>query len=269
MRYYVIAYKISIFSVACDQCVAEMRTVEELVIKKREAVRYRLAGLSLAQVREQTGLSVPTIIKAYDAFQRHGWQGVEANPRGRKPFLKKRLQDSQAELLHCIQLATRRWQCFCSLDHILEEYAEMHKAISRKTLLRRLHDVLPEQDHKVLFELISRHKRIIRLDAKILLMGFFPMTDGCVFYTQDKRGERRFSWSAEGVCEQSLVTQLDRLIQTASLERVLQVVIKTDSLTRHLILNAWQKKHQERCVLFAQWSLTQAVDECKDRSIKR
>jgi transposase len=62
-----------------------MLAVNELTLKKREAIRLRLNGLSLAQVKAKTGLSVPTIIKAVDAFKKAGWQGVEPEARGRKP----------------------------------------------------------------------------------------------------------------------------------------------------------------------------------------
>ena len=76
-----------------------MRTIEELVIKKREAIRYRLAGRSLSETRLLTGLSVPTIIKAVESFQRQGWQGVESKKRGRKATVKKREKGSEFFLL--------------------------------------------------------------------------------------------------------------------------------------------------------------------------
>jgi len=37
--------------------------------RRRRAVEMRLAGCSLAEVREQTGLSAPTIISACKAFR--------------------------------------------------------------------------------------------------------------------------------------------------------------------------------------------------------
>ena len=246
-----------------------MRSINELVIKKREAVRYRLAGLSLAQVKERTGLSVPTIIKAYEAFQCLGWPGVEAKARGRKPVINEYKQNHHAALLLAIQSATQDKKAFCSLDDILSEYSKTHKAISKKTLLRRLHDMLPEQDHKSLFELLNRPKRMVGLGAKSLIMGFFSVPDGCVFYIQDRRGERRFSWSDDALCELSLVAQLDRLISTATSDRMLLVVIKTDSLNRFSSLAAWRARHKDKCMLFAQWSLTQMMDQSENLSIKR
>jgi sulfate adenylyltransferase subunit 2 len=43
----------------------------------------RVDGLSLAQVREETGLSVPTIISAFRAFTEGGWHAVDVGARGR------------------------------------------------------------------------------------------------------------------------------------------------------------------------------------------
>ncbi len=49
------------------------------------AVELRLAGCTLQQIREQTGLSAPTVIGAYKRFLSAGWRGVAAAPRGRRP----------------------------------------------------------------------------------------------------------------------------------------------------------------------------------------
>ena len=51
--------------------------------RRLRAVEMRLAGRSLAEVREQTGLSAPTIIGACKAFRQGGWSAIAARPAGR------------------------------------------------------------------------------------------------------------------------------------------------------------------------------------------
>ena len=51
--------------------------------RRRRAVEMRLAGCSLAEVREQTGLSAPTIISACKAFRQGGWSAIAPRSPGR------------------------------------------------------------------------------------------------------------------------------------------------------------------------------------------
>ena len=52
--------------------------------RRRRAVELRLAGSTLQQIRQHTGLSTPTIISAYKAFLCKGWSGLATRPRGRQ-----------------------------------------------------------------------------------------------------------------------------------------------------------------------------------------
>src|SRR5438105_14524269 len=51
--------------------------------RRRRAVELRLAGKTWAQVQEASGLSLPTVMDAFKAFQAGGWPAVTAPPRGR------------------------------------------------------------------------------------------------------------------------------------------------------------------------------------------
>ncbi len=73
--------------------------------RRRLAVQLRLQGLTLAQVRERTGLSSPTIVAAFRAFQQGGWNAVAARPAGRPAGFGRRL-DSEQEM----QLAAIVWR---------------------------------------------------------------------------------------------------------------------------------------------------------------
>ncbi|HEX7639420.1 MAG TPA: hypothetical protein VF457_13570, partial [Burkholderiaceae bacterium] len=55
----------------------------QLNAQRRRAVQLRVDGLGLAQIRAETGLSVPTIIGAFKAFTQGGWQAVDVGARGR------------------------------------------------------------------------------------------------------------------------------------------------------------------------------------------
>ncbi|MBQ0929199.1 sulfate adenylyltransferase subunit CysD [Ideonella sp. 3Y2] len=57
--------------------------VSALNSRRRRAVQLRVDGLSLSQIQAATGLSVPTIIKAYQAFEQGGWQAIDVAARGR------------------------------------------------------------------------------------------------------------------------------------------------------------------------------------------
>ncbi|MBA2675529.1 helix-turn-helix domain-containing protein, partial [Ramlibacter sp.] len=60
-------------------------SVPQLNARRREAVQLRLRGMTLAEVAERTGLSVPTVIAAHKAFRAGGWAGVDVQPRLGRP----------------------------------------------------------------------------------------------------------------------------------------------------------------------------------------
>lgn len=80
------------------------RSVTELNQQRRRAVHMRQSGATLMQIHQATGLSAPTIIAAYRAFQEGGWQAVDTAKRGRRPALgTERLPfDAQASLWSAI-----------------------------------------------------------------------------------------------------------------------------------------------------------------------
>jgi sulfate adenylyltransferase subunit 2 len=246
-----------------------MRPVNELTSKKRDAIRLRLNGLSLAQVKAKTGLSVPTIIKAVDAFKKAGWKGVEPEARGRKPSVDLNAKRDSAAVFDIVLSCSQQLQRFISLGDLLETYNEIGKAISKKTLLRRLERAFPYQSASDIFErllyLFEENSALGKASCyKILVMGVYHFAGGCVFYTQDRRGERRFfssdsHFSDMSLSEASLVAQLDVLVNDATTEKPFCVVIKTDTLSRYSLLAAWQEKYQDRCLLLAQGLLPQRL----------
>jgi sulfate adenylyltransferase subunit 2 len=58
-------------------------TVEALNERRLQAVKLRLSGMQVAEVARQTGLSQPTVIGAFKAYQQGGWGAVPVGARGR------------------------------------------------------------------------------------------------------------------------------------------------------------------------------------------
>ena len=102
------------------------------------AVQLRIAGSTLKAIRQDTGLSSPTIIAAYKAWQAGGWDAVPVRNRGRKLGEGRSLLADQEKNIYQLlvstlperhQLPFRLWQ----LD-------------AMQALVKRLHDIdLPER----------------------------------------------------------------------------------------------------------------------------
>ncbi len=78
-------------------------TTEALNQRRRRAVEMRLAGASLPVIREETGLSAPTVISAWKAFVAGGWSAVPVKSLGRQVGQGRRLKpDQERELKDAI-----------------------------------------------------------------------------------------------------------------------------------------------------------------------
>ena len=72
---------------------------ESINQRRKQAVELRLAGQTLAQVKQATGLSAPTVIKAFKAFEAGGWQAIYLDKRGRKKGQGTELTDAHQQAL--------------------------------------------------------------------------------------------------------------------------------------------------------------------------
>lgn len=59
------------------------QSVETLNQLRRQAVELRLAGTTVKETSERTGLSAPTVTAATKAYREGGWDAVPVGPRGR------------------------------------------------------------------------------------------------------------------------------------------------------------------------------------------
>ena len=72
----------------------------ELNERRVEAVRLRLDGASIAEAPERAGLSRPTVIKAFKAYQAGGWEAVPVERRGRQASAGEEATDGAAPTKH-------------------------------------------------------------------------------------------------------------------------------------------------------------------------
>ncbi|HSI50748.1 MAG TPA: sulfate adenylyltransferase subunit CysD [Ideonella sp.] len=79
--------------------------MQQLNLRRRRAVQLRVDGRSLAQIRTETGLSVPTIIKACQAFTAGGWAAIDVGARGRPKGDGRVLSLQQEEALRTATLS--------------------------------------------------------------------------------------------------------------------------------------------------------------------
>ena len=79
--------------------IAANLSLDQLNERRHRAVQLRLAGRSLPQIRAETGLSAPTVIGAYKAFLKQGWQGIAVPARGRQRGQGRILDDAGEALL--------------------------------------------------------------------------------------------------------------------------------------------------------------------------
>jgi len=123
---------------------------EQLNKKRREAVKLRLQGLTLAEITTATGLSAPTIITAHKTFKTGGWDAVNSQPRGRTRGQNQSLSEEQLAQFCDLVLSpppqgTPSLWTLASLDQHLREISGFE--VSSRTLNRYLADLgLPSEN---------------------------------------------------------------------------------------------------------------------------
>jgi len=78
--------------------------IAALNARRRRAVELRVDGRSLSEIREATGLSVPTIIQACKAFESGGWAAIAVGRRGRPKGDGRVLSEAQEQSLRLAAL---------------------------------------------------------------------------------------------------------------------------------------------------------------------
>ena len=81
-------------------------SVSQINHLRLRAVQLRIAGKTLKAISQDTGLSSPTIISAYKAWQAGGWSAVPVRERGRKPGEGRSLSAEQEQQIYQLLVST-------------------------------------------------------------------------------------------------------------------------------------------------------------------
>jgi len=103
---------------------SNQNNTKDLNAQRRRAVQLRLSGNTLANVREEVGLSTPTIIAAVKAFKDGGWAAVDVKPRGRP-----RLNEAEQSGTALAQAAL--------LAHLTDNPGELWSSVAARTWLQQ------------------------------------------------------------------------------------------------------------------------------------
>ena len=87
--------------------VGKKLSVQEINPLRIQAVKLRLEGKTLKEIGVATGLSTPTIISAYKAWQEGGWNAVLVRERGRKPGEGRTLSALQEQDIYVQVVSTQ------------------------------------------------------------------------------------------------------------------------------------------------------------------
>ncbi|MEX2321981.1 MAG: hypothetical protein WD668_11530 [Saccharospirillum sp.] len=106
--------------------------------QRKQAVELRLAGKTLAQVKEATGLSAPTVIKAFKAFEAGGWQAINLHKRGRSKGEGAGLSLSQQQTLKSGLLSPARAHFWSRETLAHEAKTQFEESLSERAIARLL-----------------------------------------------------------------------------------------------------------------------------------
>ncbi len=90
--------------------------------RRLEAVRHRLAGATVADAAQRSGLSAPTVINAMAAFRRGGWEAIKVASRGRRKGEGKQLSPvAMADVFKAMAVPAQPVWDDASLLHYLQQ----------------------------------------------------------------------------------------------------------------------------------------------------
>lgn len=153
-------------------------TVEALNERRLNAVKLRLSGQSIAETAAKTGLSQPTVIRAFKAYQAGGWNAVPVGPRGRGIKRKAPIPSGEPHNVNINQFSSNSSSSL-SVRDVTTEPSSRYKGLSSLTHLQRLEaeaihimrEVVAEADKPVMLYSIGKDSScMVRLAQK----AFYP-----------------------------------------------------------------------------------------------
>jgi sulfate adenylyltransferase subunit 2 len=105
-------------------------SVKALNERRLSAVKLRLSGLSLAQTARKTGLSQPTVIRAFQAYKAGGWDAVAVAPRGRGVKKQRAAPDKQRAIPEAAPQAAARTAVLTHLERLEAESIHIMREVA-------------------------------------------------------------------------------------------------------------------------------------------
>jgi sulfate adenylyltransferase subunit 2 len=133
--------------------------VAELNRRRVEAVRLRLTGVSIEEAGARAGLSRPTVIRAFKAYQTGGWDAVAVAARGRQPRFAP---DPPPPSLHPAPAATAQAVPAGALTHLERLEAES---------IQIMREAVAEAESPVLLYSIGKDSSVM---LHLALKAFYP-----------------------------------------------------------------------------------------------
>ena len=113
-------------------------TISQINSLRLRAVQLRIAGSTLKAIRQDTGLSSPTIIAAHKAWQAGGWDAVPVRERGRKQGEGRSLSAEEEKNIYQLLVST--------MPELHQLPFQLWQLEAMQALVQRLHNIaLPER----------------------------------------------------------------------------------------------------------------------------
>ena len=171
------------------------RSVNTLNRLRREAVRMRREGATLARTRTALGLSTPTIVAAVRAFESGGWEAVDVAPRGRPRLDRPQPADLPGRLREAATLRAGTSDPCWDIERVSAWLAANGTPASRSTVVARLAEwrLTPPSRHRRIGASVPGYvafaRRARRGGAVVLWLGERRLDDGRrQLYAHDPRG---------------------------------------------------------------------------------
>ncbi len=179
--------------------------------RRREAVRLRLDGLTVAQAAERAGVSAPTVTAAFAAFKHGGWPAVDVGRRGRPRKAQSQAGPGMGEDMGAALQAELRESPGCCWDvERLSEALEQRTGArpDARAIRRQLSDwgLVPRRGEMPrgktgpigkCLDWANAHDATVLVGALRNVPGDAPVAGGYQLTAQDARGRLWFALYAE------------------------------------------------------------------------
>ncbi len=211
---------------------------ESLANRRRFAVQMRIDGSPLKTITQTTGLSAPTVIAAFKAWNTGGWKAIEPAPRGRAAG-SRQLDDAQQTQLQRVLLTSPPndgdsplWHVGNAHNYLTETGVSLTpRSVTRYLALWGLTPPPRKFDAETASDCVPVPTPVYRVTVST--------ADGrSVFATRDPRGKLHWIGFDGPPTTDRIIDFLNRLTRLGS-SRSRSIVIKGIDIARTNAIRAW------------------------------